>query len=438
MKTGHLPRIHLRPSLALVPRIRPRSNSASLHSNALLLAPPPPSARPPRDTKHLNQLALTSSAPDSPSVIFTVPSPARPLYDVYWPTLPLYPPTKPTPTHYTLDIAAYGIPKHPRRAFTAHTSDPTNLAVQVGEDAYFIHGNALGVADGVGGWAKRSSPSPSPAPDTSPSALFAKRLMHYTAAELDSDHDPRDQLEHHLAELQDGIDVLGILESAYANTVKAHVDHVGEPIREGSSTALVAVLQHGEPGPYVSVAQVGDCVGMVVREDQVVWRTEDMWWAWNTPVQLAPPPTPTPQYMPFHPPPPPTSIQDQVLVTPRTAAQVSTVPVRKDDILILASDGLSDNLWDEDVLDEVRRFRGTWAAGDAETPIRRAAMAGMLSEALCSRARRASERKGKPPEDPDDTPFARRAREAGKVFCGGKRDDISVLVAIVAQAEHSK
>ena len=33
------------------------------------------------------------------------------------------------------------------------------------------------------------------------------------------------------------------------------------------------------------------------------------------------------------------------------------VPVKKVDILILASDGLSDNQWDEEVLDEVVRFR---------------------------------------------------------------------------------
>ena len=28
------------------------------------------------------------------------------------------------------------------------------LAVQIGEDAYFVRDNAMGVADGVGGWAR--------------------------------------------------------------------------------------------------------------------------------------------------------------------------------------------------------------------------------------------------------------------------------------------
>jgi hypothetical protein len=67
----------------------------------------------------------------------------------------------------------------------------------------------------------------------------------------------------------------------------------------------------------------------------------------------------------------------------------------------------------------------------------RRTLAGMLSEALCSRARRVSERrprnstpKSKFGCDPkavlpaleDEVPFARRAREQGKVFRGGKVD----------------
>jgi hypothetical protein len=67
---------------------------------------------------------------------------------------------------YQLYVGAYGIPK---KCSTAGTSTsrkrgiPTrtqsgdenmNLAVQVGEDAYFVRDNAMGVADGVGGWAR--------------------------------------------------------------------------------------------------------------------------------------------------------------------------------------------------------------------------------------------------------------------------------------------
>lgn len=117
-----------------------------------------------------------------------------------------------------------------------------------------------------------------------------------------------------------------------------------------------------------------------------------------------------------------------------------TLPVQADDILILASDGLGDNLWDEDVLDEVSRFRRQYldpsqsseTATTAQDRIKwRRALAGMLSEALCSRARRVSELRASSVSapgtiDPLDTPFARRAKEQGtgklKDFKGGKND----------------
>lgn len=121
-------------------------------------------------------------------------------------------------------------------------------------------------------------------------------------------------------------------------------------------------------------------------------------------------------------------------------AQAFTIPVQEDDILILASDGLSDNLWDEDILDEVVRFRHAFLS-DASTRVnsdvlRRNTLAGMLSEALCSRARNVAERKGSrshrvrgtPPVPSDEIPFARRAREQGKWFDGGKPDGPSFFL----------
>ncbi|KAJ7147597.1 hypothetical protein C8R43DRAFT_831118, partial [Mycena crocata] len=63
---------------------------------------------------------------------------------------------------YTLDVGAYGIPKRGHRGVrglvgaTQQGQERTDapLAVQVGEDAYFVRENAMGVADGVGGWAR--------------------------------------------------------------------------------------------------------------------------------------------------------------------------------------------------------------------------------------------------------------------------------------------
>ena len=132
-----------------------------------------------------------------------------------------------------------------------------------------------------------------------------------------------------------------------------------------------------------------------------------------------------------------------------------------------ASDGLSDNLWDADILDEVVRFRRSFmgsSAAESQNPppsakdapaaipaapsatFRRSTLAGMLSEALCSRAKRVSETRGSRKAEKTaksvvtsteaagagaqaqaqaqtaDVPFARRAKEQGKLFEGGKPD----------------
>lgn len=369
----------------------------------------------------------------------------------------------------------------------------------------------------------------------SPSALFARRLMNYCSAETEeavstqhqsrsstppparsksslfspaptpihttftspwpwsqSEYELNEEDEHgdlalqeSMEELEEGLDVLMILERAFEKTIKAHVvptpsdknSTAAEPSRNsrptqetnegttallsGSSTALLAVLDHAphissrrskspspmsrsaspsppladrlgevahsESGAVLKIAHLGDCMGMLVRGEEIVWRSEEMWWSFNTPVQLGP-------LSPSK---------------PSTHARTFTLPIQEDDILILASDGLSDNLWDEEVLDEVIRFKRSFLTS-ASTPVTNAVkekkdkgggllgrrtMAGMLSEALCSRARRVSERRPRGTSstkavdvnsadevDELEVPFGRRAREQGKVFRGGKVD----------------
>ncbi|KAI9435873.1 phosphatase 2C-like domain-containing protein [Russula earlei] len=396
---------------------------------------------------------------------------------------------------FHFDVGTYGIPKRPSPsvdacrdgAFDAEfwphrlkLADGLDLAVQVGEDAYFVRDNAMGVADGVGGWSRTHLPKGA----LSPSALFARRLMHFCSAEVaaqvsspalpfhNSPPSPKTSLfayppssspravtpqvagDDCMEDLVDGLDVLLILDRAYERALKSHViipstsattpflpaSSKLEPLLTGSSTALLAVLDsagsHVRP-PEISVvpdvrahdaviriAHLGDCMGMLVRGDEVIWRSEEMWWAFNTPLQLGPASSTSP-----------------------SAAQVITLPVLADDILVLASDGLSDNLWDEEVLDEVVRFRRSFLASPVAngSQLPRRTLAGMLSEALCSRARKISQRRFKmtpteetvpiPSEADDEIPFARRAREEGRLFSGGKPDDISVLVAVISPAE---
>ncbi len=143
-----------------------------------------------------------------------------------------------------------------------------------------------------------------------PSVSFARREL-------------QEELEEELEELEEGIDVLMILERAYEKTIKAHVekeqpisyvsafllnsyffsdssqlpftpppppdtlsspiipsDPTPKPLLAGSSTALLAVLDHVNNGEaVVKIAHVGDCMGMLVRGTECVWRSDEMWWS---------------------------------------------------------------------------------------------------------------------------------------------------------------
>lgn len=120
---------------------------------------------------------------------------------------------------------------------------------------------------------------------------------------------PQDVSGDTIEDLADGLDVLLILERAYERALKSHVitpsaqastpslpaPSKPEPLLTGSSTALLAVLDSAGshvPTPEVSVvadaqahdaviriAHLGDCMGMLVRGADIIWRSEEMWWA---------------------------------------------------------------------------------------------------------------------------------------------------------------
>ncbi len=112
---------------------------------------------------------------------------------------------------------------------------------------------------------------------------------------------------------------------------------------------------------------------------------------------------------------------------PRRDAGRWTVKVEPGDIIILGSDGLVDNLFDEDILEEVLRFVPNHGANllppsdpsDPEAPPQRKAVGSVIppdfspqdvSEALCSRAKAVSE-----DSRAISSPFQQRAMEEGLV-----------------------
>ncbi|GJJ14377.1 hypothetical protein Clacol_008641 [Clathrus columnatus] len=294
-------------------------------------------------------------------------------------------------------------------------SDSLNLATQVGEDAYFIRPDAMGVADGVGGWSR------SPSAQEANSALFSricgkegnsqdKGKAKATPADpffwdafnptvsasaipqplsSQSSRPPTSSV----TSLPD-INPLDILQRSYDRCI----DSFKRQGLTGSATALLAILRDQE----LRVAHLGDCALAVVRDGDLLYRSEEMQHAFNYPLQLGP-----------------------SSPTQPSQARLITIPVQEDDIVILSSDGMTDNLWDEDVIDEVRKFlrdapdpssssssalasapfgttlstnegQGTGATDkekekDIERERWRANLPVLLSKALCSRAKKVSE-----------------------------------------------
>ncbi|KAM0755833.1 protein serine/threonine phosphatase 2C, partial [Meredithblackwellia eburnea MCA 4105] len=268
------------------------------------------------------------------------------------------------------------------------------LSVGVGEDAYFLRTDSLGVADGVGGWSGHAGANP---------ARWSRKFMHHCSSELARYENVEDELFLQYYE----VDPVEVLQRAFEKTL-AECKEEGVI---GSSTALIAVLRNDE----LRLANMGDCCCSIIRGNDYVFRSEEQQHSFNYPFQAG------------------TTSKD----TPIKDAQRFTIKVQKDDIVILSSDGLCDNLFTDDVLEEVLRFVAE--SPPPTIPVTGSAHPGSryqlnrfspqaVSEALCHRAKSVYE-----DQRAVSSPFALRAMEEGIHFAGGKRDDITTLIGVVGE-----
>ncbi|KAI8059868.1 phosphatase 2C-like domain-containing protein [Gongronella butleri] len=288
------------------------------------------------------------------------------------------------PLHFTLSCGIAGFPKA-GKPVDEHDSDASiYTSYQIGDDAYFQRKDALGVADGVGGWRSHTGANP---------ALYSRKLMHYAQMELDrikSNVRPM----HMPPVTPNPID---ILDNAFHLTT---LDAQNEGI-VGSTTACLVLLCQDE----LRIANLGDCGISVIRRNNYIFRSEEQQHSFNFPYQLG------------------TASFDSP-----TDAQQFTVKVEDGDMMILASDGLFDNLYDEEIMEEIQNCIQTSGDNPIEDD---AAVVGdvptqAIADALAFRAKIVS-------EDPDNptSPFQVRAMHEGLYYQGGKADDITVLVALI-------
>ncbi|MES1919611.1 hypothetical protein MHBO_001411 [Bonamia ostreae] len=252
----------------------------------------------------------------------------------------------PTKTSIEVDIASV--------VNNNEISDKSLFITGAGEDSLLRLDNVLAVADGVGGWAFHQNGN---------SALYSRLLVHFLAKRL-----PLDK--------KDGIyfDIQKAIRKAHEDTNKKEI--------MGSSTLCLCALE----GNKMTVANVGDSGFILVRDGEVVLHSSEQTIGFNCPNQLGPNPNDT---------------------HPCDFYSTSVIP---GDTVVLFTDGVSDNMFKEEIASIIRGMTSTKNA--AETI---AKMAKNLSE---------SSRK---------SPFQISASESGIEFDGGKPDDITVIVGVVSE-----
>lgn len=227
-----------------------------------------------------------------------------------------------------------------------------------GEDGHFIcvDEQAIGVADGVGGWADLGIDA----------GLYAKELMSNSMSAIKD-------------EPEGTIDPSRVLEKAYTST-KAR----------GSSTAcIIALTEQG-----IHAVNIGDSGFIVVRDGRTVVRSPVQQHEFNFTYQLE-------------------SGGGSDLPS---SAQVFQFPVSHGDVIIAGTDGLFDNLYNNEITGVVVEALRV-GLGPQATAQKIAALA----------QQRAQDRNRQ-------SPFAAAAQEAGYRYHGGKLDDITVVVSYVTSA----
>ncbi|EEF37237.1 probable protein phosphatase 2C 55 [Ricinus communis] len=228
-----------------------------------------------------------------------------------------------------------------------------------GEDAHFIcaERQAIGVADGVGGWA-----------DVGINAgEYARELMSNSVSAIEE-------------EPTGLIDPGRVLEKAHSST-KA----------QGSSTAcIIALTNEG-----IHAINLGDSGFMVVRDGCTVFQSPVQQHGFNFTYQL----------------------ESGGRGDLPSSGQVFTFPVSPGDVIIAGTDGLFDNLYNNEVTAVVVHA------------VRAGLGPQVTAQKIAALARQRAQDRNR------QTPFSAAAQDAGFRYYGGKLDDITVVVSYITRSK---
>ncbi|KAF2808645.1 uncharacterized protein BDZ99DRAFT_391200 [Mytilinidion resinicola] len=264
-----------------------------------------------------------------------------------------------------------------------------------GDDAVLVSDSFIGANDGVGAWATR---------EKGHAPLWSRLILHFWALEAE-----RAKYGGNATP-----DPVSYLQRAFEQTKEA----TAEPNEwHGTTTASGALLSSDDSGgngahPILYVTQLGDSRILVLRprDQEIIFKTKEQWHWFDCPRQLG------------------TNSPD----TPLNNAVLDRVEIEEDDIVLAMTDGVVDNLWDHEVLQNVLDSMDKWKNGagsnkqqDGKEPGEQSYADGMrfVAQELVNAARVIA-------EDPfAESPYMEKAVDEGLSIEGGKLDDISVVAA---------
>lgn len=299
---------------------------------------------------------------------------------------------------FVVSTGVYCIPKDATSPVRSEREKCTPLGC--GEDSYCLAENdesvLLAVADGVGGWRKKG---------VNP-AFFSQTLMHHTG-ELVRTPDPK------LSSDPDSPRTL--IRGAFWRLVKDFTSGRKRPF--GSSTACVVLIDResgrlkfgnlGDSG-FVLLTPV-DAVEGVGTRYRVKFKSESQQHRFNMPYQIT-----------LAPPAGTVTDTTDLIATDATARPPKELRVETGDIILLMTDGVLDNIFDDELEELVSSSITTLSRKKTpeEVPTLLARDVALKAHAFSLQERR-------------ESPFTVEARKHGLSYVGGKQDDITVVAAII-------
>ncbi|ODV72582.1 PP2C family protein-serine/threonine phosphatase [Cyberlindnera jadinii NRRL Y-1542] len=258
----------------------------------------------------------------------------------------------------------------PKRRLYGNPFD--TLSIKNGDDAMIVSPNLLGVADGVSGWSGEHADS----------GLFARSFLENiskTFTELS--HQNADDLSRITeADLRDRLDL----------SYKESLAVMERDKYKGSSTLMVAMIIDSE----LKILNIGDSRIFIIRDGQIAWTNREQYIADLCPEQVG--------------------TTDKVKL-PSQVVEFSDFHLEEDDLLMLCSDGITDNLYEDELLEFINSH-----LNKDHTNL------GEVCHKLMIKAKSVAF------DNYCVSPYVEKINEIGNNFItGGKLDDISVCLARV-------